>query len=223
MMNDIICTLEKNGFCARYCPGACGGHHAVICADTKEHIFASDFLRDAGFNVLELEMDTQRGRISVDRVQQAMCWLKAQYDIDRIAVTGEAIGGQYALLAASLIPGISCVIPVSPFDYICEAALYTRHGLDLPYTRLQRSALRDIHEYNEMSRIPYQNMKSDILLLGVKNDDFWPSDEAVSRIADRLQKAEYPYCVETRILDRHTFAEEKRGRIIAFLNTRLGT
>ena len=219
MINEIICTLEKEGFSARCYPGTRGDKRAVICAAQEGFTDAFDFLRDAGYTVLGLDMTRQCNSVSVDRVQQAMCWLKARYDIDQIAVTGTSLGGQYALLAASLIPGIACVIPVAPFDYICRDLLYTRHGLNLPYTAVQHSALRKQIEYNEMSRIPYQNMKSDILLLGVRNDEFWPSCEAVSRIENRLREIKYSYRMETHICDCSAQIESSHKRIIDFLDT----
>ena len=39
------------------------------------------------------------------------------------------------------------------------------------------------------SRIKIENMKADVLFLAVKNDDAWPSDIAVLRMAEILKKS----------------------------------
>ena len=49
-------------------------------------------------------------------------------------MTGLSTGSAYTLLSASLMPEITCVIPVVPYDHILEGSVYTWHGDDIPYT-----------------------------------------------------------------------------------------
>ncbi len=103
---------------------------------------------------------------------------------------------------------------------------YTWHGEPLPYTRwklldaslpkLLFHILRD-KEYgisrmmrygydkngiDPVSAIEVENMHADLLLLASKDDDCWPSDEAVPRMVERLRVAGYSHHVESHIYER---------------------
>lgn len=103
---------------------------------------------------------------------------------------------------------------------------YTFHEKELPYTKwkiLETSTpmllLQIIRDKNygisrmlrygydkngvwEPSRIPYEEMKADVLLLASKDDDCWPADLAVERIVKRLKESHYPYVVENHIYEK---------------------
>ena len=152
------CTLERNGFEGIYFAGK-RSHEKVIIAvggascDERSSVFMSRYLRRAGYNVLVLGFYLWKGlpqnlvSIPVDYVEKAVKWLKDEKGFKRIAMTAISTGAGYTLLAASLIPDISCVIPIVPYDYVMQASVqkglsfrsvhksqYTWHGKDIPYT-----------------------------------------------------------------------------------------
>lgn len=154
-MREILCSLEKEGFIAHYFPGTKETNKAVIAVggafcDEKTSIAMSGFLRKAGYNVLVLGFYLWKGLsknlagIPVDYAEKAVRWLKDTQGIEKIAMTGASTGAGYTLVCASLIPEITCVIPVVPFDYVMEGtspqnkrlhcSVYTYKGKDLPYT-----------------------------------------------------------------------------------------
>ena len=45
-------------------------------------------------------------------------------------------------------------------------------------------------------------MNSDVLLLGVNNDDCWPSDMAVPRMEKILEKSNYPHRVKALVYEK---------------------
>lgn len=155
------CTLEKNGFIADYYPGTKSPEKAIISVggascDEKTSIAMSNYLRDAGYNVLVLGFYLWKGlgkdlvQVPVDYAEKAVHWLKEEKGISKIAMTGASTGAGYTLLAASYIPDITCVIPVVPWDYVCEGnrqtikgyvlsghSQYSWHGEDVPCFHLK--------------------------------------------------------------------------------------
>lgn len=247
------CTLEKEGFIANYYEGSSETNKAIIVVggsscNEKTTTAMADFLIKAGYNVLVLGFYLWKGlskdlaSIPVDYVEKAVHWLLEKPQIEKVAMTGTSTGGGYTLLCASLIPEITCVIPVVPFDYVMEGttkdnkrkhcSVYTYHGEDIPYTPLElldmgtKEWLRRARKaegyglkrfmrygydqmtpfHTEKSRIKVENMKADVLLLAVKNDDCWPSDEAVPRIVKKLQSVNYPYRLEYHIYEKASHA-----------------
>lgn len=184
--------------------------------------------------------------IPVDYVEKAVHWLKEKKGIRRIAMTGASTGAGYTLLAASLIPEISCAIPVVPYDYVSEGtkqtmkgyvelhkSQYTWHGTEVPYTPIRildekgmlwwLYAARKAPGYglarfmrygydltrdwlNPEARIRVEDMKADVLLLAVRDDDCWPSDEAVPRMVEALKNAGYPHRAEFHIYEKGSHA-----------------
>ena len=49
-------------------------------------------------------------------------------------------------------------------------------------------------------------MKADVLLLAVRDDDCWPSDEAVPRMVEALKNAGYPHRAEFHIYEKGSHA-----------------
>ena len=109
-------------------------------------------------------------------------------------------------------------------------SVYTWHGSDVPYSpwelidqgmgKIIVSTMQDRHyglkrlyrygyDHNpvtEESRIRVENMRADVLFLAAKNDDAWPSDEAVPRMVNVLREADYPYRVEYHIYEKASHA-----------------
>lgn len=151
------CRIAKNGFEGIWSPGTKHPEKAIIAVggascDEKTSVLMSRYLRRAGYNVLIVGFYMWKGLskdlvcIPVDYVQRAVRWLKEVKGIERIAMTGVSTGAGYTLLCASLIPEISCVIPVVPYDHVPEGTAetilgpkrthrsqYTWHGKDIPY------------------------------------------------------------------------------------------
>lgn len=247
------CTLEKEGFIANFYEGNTETNKAVILVggsfcDEKTAVTMSGYLIKAGYHVLVLGfhywkgMSKELASIPVDYVEKAVRWLLDKPQIEKIAMTGASTGGGYTLLCASLIPEITCVIPVVPFDYVLEGttknnkrkhcSVYTYHGKDIPYTptelldmgmikwlNLARKAdgygLKRFMRYGydrmtplleENSRIKVENMNADVLLLAVKDDDCWPSDEAVPRIVKKLEAVNYSHRLEYHIYEKGSHA-----------------
>ena len=245
------CSLEKQGFVGVYYPGTYRTDKAIIASggascDEKLSTAMCRFLRDAGYNVLVLGFYMWEGlpdtlvSIPVDYTERAVQWLMDEKKIKSIAMTAASTGAGYTLLSAPLIPEISCVIPVVPYDHVMEGttnsfkrlgrSVYTWHGQDVPYSpwtlidegliRIFLRAMKDKkyglrrfmrygYDHNpvtEESRIKVENMHADVLLLGVRNDDGWPSDEAVSRMVKVLETAGYQYRVEHHIYEKASHA-----------------
>lgn len=60
----------------------------------------------------------------------------------------------------------------------------------------------DVSEHAERGRIKVENMHADVLLLGVNEDDCWPSDAAVPRMERILKEADYPYRVKAHVYEK---------------------
>lgn len=154
-MTEIKCTLENDGFIAHFYPGTKENNKAIIAVggascDEKTSIAMSGYLRREGYNVLVLGFYLWKGLtknlagIPVDYAEKAAKWLKEKQNIEKIAMTGASTGAGYTILCASLIPEITCVIPVVPYEYVMEGtspsnkrlhrSVYTWHGEDVPYT-----------------------------------------------------------------------------------------
>lgn len=155
------CTLEKNGFIGVWYPGNYRIDVAIIAAggascDEKTSVSMCRYLRNAGYNVLVLGFYLWEGlpkyliHIPVDYVEKAVEWLRKEKGIKGIAMTSASTCAGYTLLAASLIPDISCVIPVVPYDYVpggtiqrgimfkeAHKSQYTWHGRELAYTPIE--------------------------------------------------------------------------------------
>lgn len=210
------------------------------------------YLLKEGYNVLVLGFYKWKGMpkemysIPVEYVERATKWLLSndKYTIEKVAIMGISTGSGYALLCASYISDISCVIALSPFDFVMEGvnkyykpqqtSVYTYKGCDNPYSSSEilnkgilkllleakrdkkytlKRAMRSIYDsspLNESSRIKVENMKAKVLFLAAKNDDCWPSDEAVPRMVKVLQNANYPYEVKSMVY-------EKASHILGYL------
>ena len=148
-------TVQEDGFRAVWFEGSMDRQHAVIYmtgARCGERITtdSAQYLVEAGYSVLCLGFYYWKGMsdnldsIPVEYVERAVTELQRN-GYGRIAIHGISTGAGYALLCASLIPDISCVLAIVPYDYVMEAmkhdlfplgrAVYTHRGKSLPYSR----------------------------------------------------------------------------------------
>jgi len=105
-------------------------------------------------------------------------------------------------------------------------SVYTYRGKDLPCSRfivLHGSLPREFKKYYAIpksrrkgmtrysydtseespeSRIKVENMNSDVLLLGVNNDDCWPSDMAVPRMEKVLMENNYTHRIKALVYEK---------------------
>lgn len=153
---DYRCTLEKEGFLGSFYQGKQYADRAIILVggsgESREFVEKrAEILSREGFSVLAvgyylwepLSKDTVA--IPVDYVEYAIKWLRSicPVEIHSIGMTGLSLGAAYTLVAASLIPDISCVVSVSGFDFVVEGcknmvfrqhrSYFTFHGEDIPY------------------------------------------------------------------------------------------
>lgn len=148
-------SLQKNGFKGTFYEGSSYKDKVVIYiggAFLNEKITndSSEFLRNAGYSVMVVGFYLWDGlpkemyHISVEYIENAIKWLKNS-GYHRIGIMGTSTGAGYALLCASLLSDINCVIAVSPFDYVMEGvkgklnpqncSVYQYKGKDIPYTK----------------------------------------------------------------------------------------
>ncbi|OUM65977.1 hypothetical protein PIROE2DRAFT_59630 [Piromyces sp. E2] len=115
---------------------------------------------------------------------------------------------------------------------VTNKSQYTWHGEDLPFMPFEVLKNGMLHWYKLMkktpgynlrrasrfgydemeknlkpeARIKVENMHAEVLVLGVKDDDAWPSDVAVPRIVRILKEANYPYRVESHVYEKASHA-----------------
>lgn len=148
-------TLTDDGFKGIFYEGLKNKDKAIIyigAAGTDEEMTnnASHFLQKEGYSVLVVGFYMWEGlpkemyRIPVDYVENAVKWLRSQ-GFEKIGIIGTSTGAGYSLLCTSLIPEISCIVAVSPLDYVMEGVkgmlfrqncpVYTYKGKDFPYSK----------------------------------------------------------------------------------------
>lgn len=111
-----------------------------------------------------------------------------------------------------------------------NCSVYTYRGEDIPYSKftvLHKNLIKelgtyfaipkaerkgmtrysyDTSEHAEQGRIKVEDMHSDVLLLGVNDDDCWPSDLAVPRMEKVLLEHNYPYRVKALVYEKGSHA-----------------
>lgn len=125
--------LEECGFCGYYKEGTINADKAIICMSGSDGnkdlaISIADVFIEEGYSVLVLGFFKWEGlskeacNIPVEYVENAVKWLLQEQNgkIKKVGIRGSSMGAQYALLCASLIPEISCVITAAPFDHVME-------------------------------------------------------------------------------------------------------
>jgi dienelactone hydrolase len=173
MTERIDFNVEKDGFSAHFYPGTKKPGKVIIytggagCPE-KVCVRAGRFLVREGYSVMILGFYLWKGlpkelhRIPVDYVERAAKWLNV-HGYTEICLMGTSTGAGYTLLCASLVPAITKVIAVVPFDYVMESmkkmvnhtgtSVYEYHGKDMPYSTYPladkgglRGALREVRK-----------------------------------------------------------------------------
>ena len=122
--------LKEDGFEARWFEGTSHKEKAVIWMhgsgmNEKHCLVDSESMRKAGYSVLVLGFYFWKGMpkamraIPVEYVERAAAELRRS-GFEKIGIHGISSGAAYALLCASLIPEISLVLSICPFDYVME-------------------------------------------------------------------------------------------------------
>ena len=122
--------LKEDGFEARWFEGTSRRDKAVIWMhgsgmNETYCLKDSEYLRKAGYSTLVLGfyfwkgMSKQMRAIPVEYVERAVAELRHS-GFEKIGIHGISSGAAYALLCASLIPEISLVLSICPFDYVVE-------------------------------------------------------------------------------------------------------
>ena len=181
--------VSEDGFEARWFEGTDHKDKVIIWMHgsgmNEKHCLAdSEYMRKAGYSVLVLGFYFWKGMskrmcaIPVDYVERAVAELKRN-GYDQIGIHGISSGAAYALLSASLIPEISLVLSICPFDYVMEEpkiigkptgrSWFSYHGREIPCSlftgQREKGFLGSIRAYkkqdtehlNEFLRSFYEN------------------------------------------------------------------
>ena len=182
-------SVKEDGFQAYWFEGTAHKDKVVIWMHgsgmNERHCLAdSKYLREAGYSVLVLGfyfwkgMSKKMRAIPVEYVERAVTELKRN-EFDHIGIHGISSGAAYALLCASLIPDISLVLSICPFDYVMEEpkifgkptgrSWFSYHGKDYPcslftgqrekgfFGSLRQYRRQDAEHHNEFLRSFYEN------------------------------------------------------------------
>lgn len=199
------CTLEKDGFIGTFYPGTRYKEKGIILvggSGEKRQLVEkkAEILSKSGFSVLALgyylwkPLSKNTVNIPLDYVENAIDWLKnkCEVKIEKIGMTGISLGAQYTLLCASYFKEISCIVPISGFDFVVEGcknmiirqhkSYYSYHNQDVPYEKAESlshifSTLRKLRKNKEytmksMNRFYYNEcfkQRSDLSRIKVEN------------------------------------------------------
>lgn len=159
--------------------------------------------------------------IPIEYLGKASSWLKEK-GYEKIGLYGVSKGAEYALAAASILSEFSCVIAVSPLDYVVEGltsksrltntSSWSYQGKGLPYVPLKMKILRllwkcikekqvnmgflyeeALKHAKEEAAIRVENIQGSVLFISAKDDCIWPSDMASNRIMKRLKKNNFSF------------------------------
>ena len=187
-MKDFY-SVKEDGFQAYWFEETTNREKVVIWMhgsgmNEKRCIADSEYLRKEGYSTLVLGfyfwkgMSKKMRAIPVDFVEKAVAELRRN-GFHKIGIHGISSGAAYALLCASLIPDISLVLGICPFDYVMEEpkifgkpngrAWFSYHGKDYPcslFTGQRENGFlgsirsykkQDTEHYNEFLRSFYEN------------------------------------------------------------------
>ena len=161
-------------------------------------------------------------RIPVEYVESAVVWLKKQ-GYQQVGIDGMSKGSEMALLAASILPGISCVIARVPSYFVSEGlagsgkskrasgtSCWSWQGKELPYAPYRNKQFnlpklllkeKEFHiitfnrdkEVTPESLSPVEKIHAPVLLLSSKHDEVWPSFESACYIEKKLSDIGFRY------------------------------
>ena len=166
--------------------------------------------------------------VPVESVERAVYWLKNK-GFSKVGIWGMSSGGELALLSASLIPQIGCVVAVSAPTAVCQAdngrrafatSCWTWRGKTLPYLPVRFSVWRTIpksmcrrelfitdqyeravHEATEDVWIEVEKIQGPVLTIAARDDTVCPSVFFGEVVEKRLNNACFPYPHQHLIYD----------------------
>ena len=201
----IICLLWGNEGADWY-PGK--------LASRGYSVLALPYYSPPGVETPVLGLPTAFSQIPIDRLQAVHEWLRQQPEIDpdRMGLWGAAKGAEFALIAATKFPWIKGVVAVSPTDVVWEGwgvpaadyestSCFSWQGVSLPYTpRVDAGSTFENHVRGraahpreaELARIPVEQYRQPLLLVGGEANVLWPVADMARAIAKRRAEAGLP-------------------------------
>jgi uncharacterized protein len=190
---------------------------------------ANDMVEE-GFVVMRLgyfkyTASTRKQKLSeirIEKVQEAIQWLKQQPSVDssKISLLGISKGAELALCVASLTPDIKAVVAHVPSHVVwyglgkmkgLHRSSWSYKGQPLPFVPYAKPKsgwfTKRIAEFYEAgleahtekiapAAIPVENMKCPVLLTSGGLDDIWPSALMAKEIEKRLHENNFQYDVK---------------------------
>ena len=226
---DQVLTIAEQGFEGHYYDAGEREKAVVTFSGSEGGSSASDtmawYYKQNGLSALGVtlfageETGENLDRVPLEYAENAIAWLKAQ-GFEKIAVDGISKGSEYALLAASRFPEISCVVARVPSYFVSEGMIgrkapsgtscWSYRGEELrytPYVVRDFDVIRQLRMYGEFnilsyntgkditeeSIIPVENIHGPILLISTEADTIWPSAEQADWIESHLREHDFPY------------------------------
>ncbi len=163
-------------------------------------------------------------RIPVELLRKAYTYLLEQ-GYKKVGVYGVSKGAEYALTAASLLGEITCVVAVSPLDYVVEGltvnsrltgtASWSYQGQELPYIPLKMKLFRlmakcikerqvdmcflyeePLKNAKKEAAIQVENINGSVLFISAQDDRIWTSRSSSERMMQRLKEKHFAYPYE---------------------------
>ena len=160
--------------------------------------------------------------VPVEYVQKAVQYLRG-LGYRKIGIDGTSKGSEMALVAASLLPDISCVIARVPSYYVSEGlsgqgkkkgpsgtSCWSYRGTDLPFAPYKTRSInmlhvlkthkelriRDINSDKDVTAdniIPVEKINGPVLFISSRHDEVWPSYESACLMEERLEAAGFAF------------------------------
>ena len=229
---DVILTISEQGFEGHLYDAGEKEKVVITFSGSEGGSGASDtmawYYKEHGISALGVTLFSGKetgkylDRIPLEYVENAIAWLKEQ-GYENIAVDGISKGSEYALLAASMFPDITCVVARVPSYFVSEGMIgrsgpsgtscWAYQGQELsyvPYRIREFHAARqflthhelNILEYNTDKEItpealiPIEKISGPVLLISTQADTVWPSAEQADYIENYLREKGFPYEVK---------------------------
>ena len=229
---DQVLTIAEQGFEGHYYDAGEREKAVITFSGSEGGSSASDtmawYYKQNGISALGVTLFTGKetgknlDRVPLEYVENAIAWLKEQ-GYEKIAVDGISKGSEYALLAASRFPEISCVVARVPSYFVSEGmigrkapsgtACWSYRGEELSYTPYiirEFNIIKQFRTYGEFnilsynagkdvtdeSIIPMENIHGPVLLISTEADTVWPSAEQAAYIERYLSVHDFSYEVK---------------------------
>ena len=232
-MKMIKTTIQKHGFeSILYCGNGSKDKVMIVMSGSNGGmtLTASEarFYHNNGIPALALALfgtkQTKKDldRVPVEYVERSVRWLK-KHGYKKVGIDGTSKGSEMALLAASFIPDISCVIARVPSFFVSEGlsgsgknkgpsgtSCWSWHGKELPFAPYRARKFnilkmllkeKELHiiSFNRGKKvtpetiIPIERIKAPILFVSSRHDEVWDSYKSSVIMERKLTKACFPY------------------------------